>query len=468
MINEIHGQEVQTSFGIIGAGPAGLAAAATATKFGLDGCLIERSSQSGGQYWAAHSTSNPQALHDRDLQAILGYMKTLENSRWRIIQPGIVERVSRDQMLRVWSSEGWLQVKCSTLLVATGARERIRPFLGWTLPGVITTGAAVRMAFHDRVAPGQQVLVAGSGPLLLHSAAQLIRAGVQVAGVIEASPKGQFLSQGILAAISDWYKMTQARDDFNALQQARVPLLLGQAVLEVQGDERVERVIIADLDSEGQFKQGSEHIWEVDAVCISHGLEADTRLCQALGCEITYDPVSGSFYAKHGADLATSRPSIYVAGETTGVGGVQKALIEGEIAGLRAAIACGRASLEDLTPRLEDLNKARRKVIRQYQAVQSAFLAPDRIPAKADSETIVCRCEEVTLGALRHAIHEEARTLHELKLRTRLGMGMCQGRMCETNAFHELSKHTGQRLDKIEHLHIRSPLEPLPLYTFVD
>jgi len=467
MMSGNHVQEIQTSFAIIGAGPAGLAAAATAAKLGLEGYLIERSSQSGGQYWAAHSTSNPQALYDRELQAIRGYMETLENSGWQIIQPGIVEHVSRDQTLRVWTQDGWLQLNFSTLLVATGARERIRPFKGWTLPGVITTGAAVRMVYHDRVAPGQQVLVAGSGPLLMHSAAQLIRTGVQVVGVIEASAKGQFLSQGILAAISDWDRMAQARDDFNALQQARVPLLLGQAVLEAQGDGGVERVITANLDSEGQFKQGKEHIWEVDAVCISHGLEADTRLCQALGCELTYDPVSGSYYVKHSEDLATSCPSIFIAGETAGVGGVQKALIEGEIAGLQAAIAGGLASLEDLNTRLEDLNKARRKAIRQYQAVQSAFMAPDRIPVKADPETIFCRCEAVTLGTLRHAIQEGDGTLIELKLRTRLGMGMCQGRMCETNACHELATYTDQRLDRIERLHVRPPLEPLALNTFV-
>jgi thioredoxin reductase len=455
--------EIQTSFAILGGGPAGLSAAATAAQFGLEGCLIDGSDQLGGQYWSAHSAIRERTLSDRDLQAIRGHMEALENSKWRIVQPAKVERQVSDQTLRIWGPDGWLQVHYQTMLIATGARERIRPFKGWMLPGVFTTGAAVRMALRDRVAPGRRVLVAGSGPLLLGSAAQLIRAGVQLVALIEASPRGQFLSQGILAVIPDPDRIAQARDDFLTLQRAKVPLLLGHAVLEVRGDEGVESVITADLDSQGQFKQGSERTWEVDAVCISHGLEAGTYLGRALGCQLTCDPLQGSFFLGHSVDLATSRPSIYVAGEAAGVGGVQKALIEGEIAGLQAAISCGRVTVDKLADRLERLNKARRKAIRQYQAVQAAFLAPDQIPVSAGPETILCRCEDVSLGALRRAIQEGDGTLRDLKMRTRLGMGMCQGRMCETNACHELASYTHQRLDKIELLRVRPPLEPLPL-----
>jgi D-hydroxyproline dehydrogenase subunit alpha len=119
-------------------------------------------------------------------------------------------------------------------------------------------------------------------------------------------------------------RITQTKDDFLTLQRAKFPLLLGHAILEVRGDEKVESVITADMNFQGQFKRGSECTWEVDAVCVSHGLVPNTHVCRALDCDLAYDPVEGSFYVSHDRDMATSRLSIYVAGEAAGLGASRK------------------------------------------------------------------------------------------------------------------------------------------------
>ena len=455
--------EMQTDFAIVGGGPAGLSAAATAAQLGLDGCLIDRNDQLGGQFSMAQDGTHDRGSSNRPLQAIRRHIEVLENSNWRIVHPGIIDRSTPDQVLHICASGNWLHLKYKTLLVATGASERIRPFKGWTLPGVITIGAAVRMAVQDQVAPGFRVLVAGSGPLLLSSAAQLIRRGVRIIALVEAAPRGQFISQGILAMASDPSRIVQARDDFLTLKRAKVPLLVGHSLVEVKGDGHVEKAITAEMNSQGHYKPGVERTWDVDAVCVSHGLEPDTRLSRALNCDLAYDPIEKSFYVAHGTDMVTSQTSIYVAGEAAGLGGVKKALIEGEVAGLSAAISCNHTQTEDLAPRLDELNKVRRKTIHQYRAIQAAFLSSDRIPVSTDPKTIICRCEDVTLAVLHEAIQEGDGTLRDLKMRTRLGMGMCQGRMCETNACHALASYTNQRPEQIEPLHVRPPLEPLSL-----
>jgi NADPH-dependent 2,4-dienoyl-CoA reductase/sulfur reductase-like enzyme len=456
-------QELPIDFVIIGAGPAGLAAAAAAAQLGVDGLLVERDNRLGGQYAGAHPNGHATRRPDPDLEALRWRIKFLEKSDWRIIFQSVIASVESAGEMRVFTGGRLVRVKYQVLLVATGAREWIRPFLGWTLPGVFTTGAAVRLAVRDGIAAGKRVLVAGSGPLLLSSAAQLVRAGVNVAALVEAAPWRQLLSRGFPALLRSPDRISQFIADWRAIQRAGVPLLPGQGLVEAHGRERVSEVVTADLDAAGGFVPASERRWEVDALAVCHGLEPDTRLCRLLGCDLVYDPRLGTHHVHHDINMATSCPSVYVAGEAAGIGGVRKALVEGEIAGLQAAISLGQASAEELEARLERLRSQKRKWASQYHRLQAAFLPAYRIPAGPNPETMVCRCEEVSLETLHTAIHDGDGTLRDLKLRTRFGMGICQGRLCETNVHHELARLTGQGPEQIEPLRIRPPLEPLPL-----
>ncbi len=456
-------QELQTSFAVIGAGPAGLAAAAAAAQFGLDGVLVEHWDRLGGQYGMAHMPGFTARKYDLDLADLRWRMEFLEKSNWRIIFHSIIERIDPAGGLQIYYGDRRVRIKFEALLAATGAREWVRPFLGWTLPGVFTTGAAVRLAVQDGIAPGRRVLVAGSGPLLLSSAAQLIRAKVPVIALVEATSIRQLLYRGIRIVFRSPGRFSQFMDDWLTLRRAKAPVLFGHGLLEAIGDERVSMVKTACLDVAGNFIPGSERRWEVDALTVSHGMQPDTRICRALGCDLEYDSQTGTYYAGHNRDMTTSCPFVYVAGEAAGIGGVRKALVEGEIAGLQVVIAHGLASAAELEPRLARLRRQRRKWIGLYRDLQAAFMPAFRIPLGLDPKTLVCRCEEVSLGALHAAFSEGDGTLRDLKLRTRFGMGICQGRMCETNVAHELAWVTRQSPDQIEPLRVRPPIEPIPL-----
>jgi thioredoxin reductase len=454
---------LETSLAIIGAGPAGLSAAVTAAQLGVDCLLIERLTKLGGQFLGVHPDENPEVGIKNEIYKIHQMIKHLEWFHVRVLNGSIIERIESSHVMYLLHNNGNIRIKYKALLVATGARERVLPFRGWTLPGVLTIGAAQRLVARDSVTPGQRVLVAGSGPLLLSSAAQLVRAGVQVSGVIEATPKSRLLSKGMIALSQDFQTARRAIKDYNTLHRANVPFLMGHVVVKADGDEYVERVNSAALDDKGKIKPGSERCWEVDALCVGHGLIPNTRVCQSLSCEMDYDPQEGSFYVHHGHDLQTSCPSVFVAGEVAGIGGVNKALIEGELVGLQAAISLGCSDEKKLIPRFEKLYSQRKQYIHQYKNVRSAFMSPPMGCTLASPDTLICRCEEVSLQNLKISIQEGDGTLRDLKMRTRLGMGLCQGRFCESNAHQELAALTGQKPEDIVPLRVRPPLEPLPV-----
>jgi hypothetical protein len=306
-------------------------------------------------------------------------------------------------------------------------------------------------------------MVAGRGPLLLRCAAQLVEAGGNVVAVVEATPLARSIRKGLAVLGHSKDKARQAYTYVRILRKAGVPLLCGHAVVEAAGDGQVERAVTAPLDRNGRPRDVGERMWAVDAVCVSNGLEPNIRLCQALGCELTYAPQAEAFFPRHDEVMRTSLPRVYVAGEVAGIGGAAKSLAEGEIAGVQIAIDLGFATTGNLSSRLRMLAQQRQVALRQARAIESAFVRPGRLMGVARPDTIICRCEEITLEALRTAISTSDGSPRDVKARTRAGMGMCQGRMCAATVYHELTSSTGRPPDPARLLRIRPPFEPIPL-----
>lgn len=435
---------------VIGAGPAGLAAAHAARERGATVTLLDSSDQLGGQFWRHLPDSRPSAAerilhHGWDtfrglsdgLESDLGCRIIRSAQVWAIETspggPGTVHVV-------VGEPDGVdrerLAFTPDAMILATGAHDRILPFPGWDLPGVFTGGAAQSFAKGERLALGQRVIVAGAGPFLLPVAASLERTGSTVLGVFEAS-RMQALLRGwvtkpwqLLPAASKGVELAGYLADH---VRHRIPYRLGRMVVAAHGTDRVEAVTVASVADDWAPIGGTGRTFEVDAICVSHGFTPRLELAIAAGCALT----AGRFV---GVDEGqqTSVPGVYAAGEITGIGGADLAMAEGFIAG---HVAAGGAAAD------EQLRRAARRR-RTFQGFARRIEAAHGIgvgwPQVLNADTVVCRCEEVSFGTLcATAESTRSRSLRALKLSTRAGLGICQGRVCGRSVEELLATRVG-------------------------
>jgi NAD(P)H-nitrite reductase large subunit len=309
-------------------------------------------------------------------------------------------------------------VCADAVLLATGGYEQVLPFSGWTLPGVVTAGGAQAMLKAGLVAPGRTAVVAGTGPLLLPVATGLAAAGVEVAALVEsADPKG-FLRHG-RALVG---KFPEGAGYAARLLRHRVRFLARHTVVRAHGEDRLTGVTVAALDADGRVRPGTERRIPCDTLAAGHGMLPHTDLAESLGCRL--DGLTVAVDAEQRTDV----PGVWAAGEATGIGGAALALAEGHIAGRSIA-----ARLKGTAPDPAEWAPAARSraaLRKAADALASAYAPPPHWAEQVTDDTVVCRCEEVTAGAVREALDLGAGDVRTVKLLTRAGMGWCQGRMC--------------------------------------
>lgn len=379
---------------VIGAGPGGIAAATVAAEAGLRVCIVDDNPSAGGQIWRGQdSAGSPRNRAARRwFERLAGSGGTL----WfglRVIgepMPGV---------LRLEGANDIRDVAFGRLIVATGGRERFLPFPGWTLPGVMGAGAAQAFLKSGFNPSGRRAVVSGSGPLLLAVAAGLRAKGTRVAGVFEQAPAAQLA--GFVSTLAR-HPGKLFEGALYQLQARLAPYRTGCWVVKAEGAEQLERVTI----SNGRRK------WTVDCDLLACGyhLVPNLELPLLLGCRVQHG------FVQIDDKQQTSRESVLAIGELTGIGGLDKALIEGEIAACTVIGNLARASA---------LQASLRRHRRFAQGLARAFALRPELRALPTPETHVCRCEDVSFAAL-HAC-DSWRTA---KLHTRTGMGACQGRVC--------------------------------------
>ncbi|GAB7035411.1 NAD(P)/FAD-dependent oxidoreductase [Streptomyces sp. NPDC021749] len=437
-------EDPEYDLAVIGAGAAGLAGAVTAAELGLSVALLDTASDPGGQFYRhpapALGATRPEALH-HDWSTFTGLRRRLADSGATPLAGHHVWTVVRAEPEGLWdvhavtgadgNGERPVRVRARAVLLATGAYERQLPFPGWTLPGVVGAGGAQAMLKSGLVLPGRHVVVAGSGPLLLAVAASLAKAGARVPAVIEASGYlGYARHPRVLAANAP--KMAEAAVHGTALLRHGVRLRTRSAVTQVHGADRVEAVTVSRLDRDWRPVRGSGRRIVCDALAVGFGLVPQLELATGLGCA-TRRTRDGSHALDLDAQQETSVPGIWAAGETGGIGGVQLACVEGEMAGIAIAARLGGRPALTASGRVRALRR-RRDRMRAFASVMAAAHAPGAGWSRwLDDSTDVCRCEEVPAGRIREAVTDYgARDARTVKLLTRAGMGWCQGRMCGT------------------------------------
>ncbi|WP_035750239.1 FAD-dependent oxidoreductase [Arthrobacter sp. 35W] len=446
---------------VVGAGPAGLAAAVHAADAGLGVALVDAGSQPGGQFWRhpdeAAAAANPDQFregagqHDwkrfTDLRTRLnrhrgaGRLVYLPGRQVWLIEPGGHGGAATLRLAPAVDVPGSDaaepgQVRAAHVILCPGGYDRQLPVPGWDLPGVMAAGGAQALLKGNRTTAGTVAVIGGTGPFLLPVATGLAGAGVKVAAICEANSPTGWLGN-LAGAVRAPEKAGEGLAYAAALARHRIPYKVRTAVTEIHGTDRVEAVTISRLSPDGSVLAGTGRRIACDLVALGWGFTAQLELVLAAGAQTAVD-ADGSLIAVVDNRMASSVPGISVAGEATGVGGAAMAVVEGELAALCVAAGAGAAETARPTAAQPELDRRIARLQRERARLREFALAMHRanpVPARWHGwlapETLVCRCEEVDYGTLCRA-HEElgADDARSLKSFARPGMGWCQGRVC--------------------------------------
>ncbi|AOB33143.1 (2Fe-2S)-binding protein [Bordetella sp. H567] len=449
---------------IVGAGPAGIRAAQALVAAGLRPIVLDEAPRAGGQIYR-----QPPAGFQRSGRELYGFehrkAARLHGAMQALIpaidyRPGALVWNCEDGVLDVLRDGRNETVDYTHLILATGATDRVLPFPGWTLPGVYTLGGAQVALKFQGCGIGRRVAFMGTGPLLYLVAYQYAKAGAEVAAVLDTSA-----STDRLAALPGMMRtpglVAKGLYTLGWLRLHGVPLYSDVRPDHVIGYEEVSGVVCRQAHGDGGGK--SLRI-ACDAVAYGLGLRAETQLAAVAGCRFDYHERDRAWLPRRDAAGRASVPGVYLAGDGAGIAGADAA----ELAGERAALAL----LEDAGVRTDTARAAalQRKLARQERvrdALERAFPFPVDWAASLGDDVILCRCEEITVGALRASAQiDGARELNRGKSLTRVGMGRCQGRMCGAAAAEVLARASGVALPQVGWLRAQPPIKPIPISLF--
>ncbi len=440
---------------IVGAGPAGIAAAVEACAHRLSVLVLDENRTAGGRIWeslerrAARSADDPRPFTNDDARA-LQLVTRFKASGADIRQGATVWAIQPGGQV-LWSDAGAAHsVTAAHILLATGTTERPMPVPGWTRPGVMTVGAAQILLKSGGLVPDGEVWLAGQGPLLLLYAVQVIEAGGRLAGVLDLS--AGTLAQALpalpraLRAPSYLAKGIRWR---LALRRAKVPWIRATEVA-AQGERRLASVTFT--------ADGKVQTHAADLLLLHDGVIPSVHITRALGVAHDWDAAAQCWVPQVDGWGVTSDPIVSVAGDGAGIGGVEAAVLSGRIAALGIAQSLGRISIAARDAAAAPLHTVRARHLAVRPLLHALF--PPLHPRLAD-ETIVCRCEEVTAGDLRQAVAFGCLGPNQAKAFTRCGMGPCQSRMCGPTAAAVIAEARGVPVAEIEPMRLRFPTRPV-------
>ncbi|WP_027234662.1 FAD/NAD(P)-dependent oxidoreductase [Leisingera caerulea] len=442
---------------IIGAGPAGMAAAAEAARQGLSVTLLDEQNRPGGQiYREVDRAAGPRGailgqeyLHGATLTAGLGQagITHLSGAVVWAIEDGF-----RISFIRDGRGE---QVEAARVILATGALERPMPLPGWTLPGVMTAGAAQILLKQSGVLPRRAVL-AGSGPLLYLIAAQMVRAGTPPLALVETQTAASPLAAArhLPGALRGWRYLAKGLKMLAEIKRAGVPRYTGATDIAVAGSTRADAVTFRS--------KGQEHRISCDTALLHHGVVPNTQTARSINVPHVWSEAQQCFVPEVGSWGETGKDGVLIAGDGAGISGAMAAEYAGRIAALKAAEELGRITAPERDRLAAPLfsRRSRETAVRPF--LDAAYPPYAGAVRPADS-TIVCRCEEVTAGDIRSYAKLGCLGPNQAKAFGRAGMGPCQGRYCGLTVTALLAEANGQTPDETGYYRIRPPIKPVTL-----
>lgn len=440
---------------VVGAGPGGLAAAHAARLAGAEVLVLDEGSAPGGQYFKQYSA---QGIAPPDTQHLEGrrLIDDVLDSGVTVLPDALVWGAFPPLEFAATISGSTVRVQPRAAIVATGAYDRGWPVPGWTLPGVMTTGAAQSLWRTARRLPGKRVLIAGNGPLNLQLAAELVAAGADVVAVVEAAAAvGVRRVRETLAMLRTAPGLVAEGVRYlSTCRQGGVRMMNGSALTSVR---RHSGGLLSTVDGREAAELKS------DVVCLGYGFHPSNELLRAMGCAHVFDPEQRRLVTVRDERCATSVAGVWALGDCTGLGGARVGLAEGTLAGLAAARALSRP-LSTESARMEARAEADAARHRRFQkALWRMYRMDESLLPRPTGDTVICRCEEVSYGQVEEVLAEGATSPGEVKRRTRIGMGRCQARYCgpELEAF--LAERTGRPRDEYSGFAPRVPVKPVSI-----
>jgi NADPH-dependent 2,4-dienoyl-CoA reductase/sulfur reductase-like enzyme len=447
---------------VVGAGPAGLSAAAAAAELGLSVLIADENPGPGGQIYRAVTTT---PVKDR---AILG------EDYWR--GADIAARLERSQATyapgcTVWSVAADIRdeieiglslggkarlIAAGEVILATGAQERPFPIPGWTMPGVMTAGAAQIALKASGLVPSGRTVIAGCGPLLYLLAGQLQAAGANIVAVLDTTPRGNWLKA--LPALPDFLASPYLGKGLKLMAKARSKLRFvgGVTGLAAEGEGALTRI---------RFKRGtSEDAIACDTLLLHQGVIPGINLSNAVGCTQDFDAVQYAWAPRLDQWFSSSVPGVSIAGDGAGIGGAESAALRGEIAALASACRLERIDAAERDRRAAPIRTELARSLRGRRFLDLLYKPAPQFLAPPDDATIVCRCEEVTAGEIRDTASRLGVTgPNQMKAFLRCGMGPCQGRLCGPTVVELIAEARGATPAETGYYRLRPPVKPVTL-----
>jgi len=451
---------IESDLAIVGAGPAGLAAAREALQGGLTVTLLDDNPTPGGQYFRQPLPSLARAAHahrDADHARADDLFRALQHRRLRYLPGAVVWDAPAPDVLAFTRGEESGRVRSRCTIVAAGAVERPVPFPGWTLPGVLTAGGVQNLIKSQRLLPGRRFLVVGNGPLLLVAASSIVRAGGSVVELADAAVAFRAWRRfpGLLAAPTIMRRGLAYRAE---LLRARVPIRAGHTIVEARGgDDGVTEALVAPIDRSGRIDRARTRTLAVDTIVAGFGLMPSVELTRLLGCRHRWDAARGGLVPERSPDLETTVPGVFAVGDGAGIGGAEVALVEGRLAARCVAARLRGSSTvggdRGLRVRLARLHRVR-------DTIAALWTPPVSFLELLTLDTTVCRCEDVTVRELTAVLDEG---MEPVKAGTRVTMGRCQGRNCVATVSALVARARGVSPADVDLPRARPPARPIPL-----
>ncbi len=443
---------------VIGAGPAGMAAAATADGLGLATVLIDEQAAPGGQIYRniEGAPLADRAVLGADYEAGAALAAALRGSGVDYLDTTTVWRVTPENEIGVTRAGAARLISAKHIVIATGALERPMPLPGWTLPGVMTAGAAqVMLKSAAAVAPG--AVFAGCGPLLYLIVGQYLRAGAPIAALIDTTPRTNIWRAAPLLprALAAGNYLAKGLAMMRDIRRAGVRVIRGVDGLAALGEGHLRAV--------GYSRGGRRATIETEHLFLHQGIVANVNLAMAAGCAHHWDARQLGWRPACDGWGRSSVDGVSIAGDGAGIGGAQVAELDGRLAALDAACRLGRIEVAERDRRAAPLHAARRRDLRIRPFLEALYRPADdqRVPLADD--VIVCRCEDVTAGDIRAALALGCPGPNQLKAFTRCGMGPCQGRLCGPTVTELIAAERGVPVADVGYYRLRPPVKPVTL-----
>jgi len=453
---------------IIGGGPAGMAAAIELAQQGVESILIDEASRLGGVVFRgpARQGVNLHYLGKRYQREMLALHDAFNAVQDRVdvrLNTRIMGGEDHHSLYVLDSEEKIETLPFSHLLLAAGCHERSVPFPGWTLPGVKLLGGLQLQIKNDVALPYGRTVLAGTGPLLPLIACQLHRAGAEVVGIYEASAFSN-IAREAQALLNQPLLFLEGLSMLAYLKLHGIAQHYGWGVVAANGQEALSQVVVAPYDINWSADLSQQRILDAETLAVGYGFLPRTQLSQQMGLAHHYHE-DGFLRPQINEWQQSSQPHIHLAGDIGGLRGGDAAMIDGQIAALSILNLRGDLHADEAKQRHQQCLKRRRAISRFRAGIDHYTRRGSGQLSLPNQDTVICRCEQVTRETIDTALDQQVEDMGSLKIRTRISMGDCQGKLCVGYCSDRLRAHTGR--SDVGWLRPRFPIDPLPFSAFM-